>query len=113
MAAAGDSSWLKPFEERAAKAEERLARLEAALQSLDLPDGGARVPFLSDSHIEKLGQLRQMLVKAQEEQEEIVKQRDEAVKGQEEALAENARLKYRVQHLIRALKELEEGHASK
>eukprot|EP00897_Mesotaenium_endlicherianum_P003485 jgi/Mesen1/3164/ME000184S02220 len=107
---ADTSILLKPYEDRAAKAEERLARIEAALNGLGTGNG-AKGPGFGDSDTSKilgsLAELRKSLETAQEEQKQLQFERDEAVKEQGRLATENAKLRYRAQHLIRAVREAE------
>ncbi|XP_028759184.1 uncharacterized protein LOC114718101 isoform X1 [Neltuma alba] len=81
---------LKPFYQRAAEAEERLTRLEAALASEK--DAG------NEEHLKQIGDLQSKLEKADAE---LVAEKEKAQK----LAAENEKLQYRIIHLSRALKE--------
>ncbi|XP_054804014.1 uncharacterized protein LOC129307157 [Prosopis cineraria] len=81
---------LKPFYQRAAEAEERLARLESALASKQ--DAG------NEEHFKKIDDLQSKLGKANAE---LVAKEEKAQK----LAAENEKLQYRIIHLSRALKE--------
>ncbi|CAH8268922.1 unnamed protein product [Arabidopsis lyrata] len=82
---------LKPFFHRATEAQERLARLEAALASTktDIPDS-------------KLVEENKQIQSKLEEANATVKQEQTKVK---ELTIENAKQKYRILHLVRALRE--------
>ncbi|KAL5546379.1 hypothetical protein UlMin_006066 [Ulmus minor] len=81
---------LKPFYQRASEAEDRLSKLEAALVSKQ--DAG------NDEHLKIITELQSKLEDAQKE---LVSERAKAQKFS----AENAKLQYRVIHLVQAVKE--------
>ncbi|PON44290.1 threonine-tRNA ligase [Parasponia andersonii] len=85
-----ESETLKPFFQRASEAEERLARLEAALASKK--DAG------NEEHLKIISELQSKLeiVNA-----ELVSEREKARKLD----AENAKLQYRIKHLVRTVEE--------
>ncbi|KAJ0255442.1 Threonine-tRNA ligase 2 [Hirschfeldia incana] len=86
---------LKPFFHRATEAQERLARLEAALASstkTDVPDAEL---------VEKINQIQSKLGEANE----TVKQEKDKV---EKLTSENEKQRYRILHLLRALKDADE-----
>ncbi|KAL1225589.1 hypothetical protein V5N11_019322 [Cardamine amara subsp. amara] len=85
---------LKPFFDRATEAQERLAKLEAALASTntDIPDAKL---------LEETTQLQSKL----EEANATVKQEQSKVK---ELTIENEKQKYRILHLVRALRAADE-----
>uniref|UniRef100_A0A1J3IH26 Uncharacterized protein n=1 Tax=Noccaea caerulescens TaxID=107243 RepID=A0A1J3IH26_NOCCA len=85
---------LKPFFHRATEAQERLARLEAALASTKLDSSDAEL-------VEKMTQIQSKL----EEANETVKQEQHKVK---ELTIENDKHKYRILHLVRALRDADE-----
>uniref|UniRef100_A0A2N9F4F5 Uncharacterized protein n=1 Tax=Fagus sylvatica TaxID=28930 RepID=A0A2N9F4F5_FAGSY len=78
---------LKPLYQRASEAEERLARLEAALASADNEDN--------------LKLISELQSKLEESSAELVAEREKAQK----LAVENAKLQYRIIHLVRAAKE--------
>ncbi|CAN7085279.1 unnamed protein product [Brassica oleracea var. botrytis] len=85
---------LKPFFHRATEAQERLARLEAALASTktDVPDAEL---------VEKITQMQSKL----EEADKTVKQEKDKV---EKLTSENEKQRYRILHLVRALEDADE-----
>ncbi|KAL5810555.1 hypothetical protein ACOSQ4_027123 [Xanthoceras sorbifolium] len=79
---------LKPFFQRASAAEDRLARLEAALASK------------KDSGEEQLQKtISELQSKLEDAKAEVITERKKA----EKLAVENERLKYRLKHLIRAV----------
>ncbi|KAG8372003.1 hypothetical protein BUALT_Bualt12G0021500 [Buddleja alternifolia] len=85
---------LKPFYQRASEAEDRLARLEAALaRNKDSGNG---------EQLKLVGELQSKLENGKAEQ---VAEREKAKKEIQQLTAENAKLQYRIIHLVRALKE--------
>ncbi|VVB05983.1 unnamed protein product [Arabis nemorensis] len=86
---------LKPFFHRATEAQERLAKLEAALASTktDIPDAKLQ---------EETSEIKSKL----EEANETVKQ--EQSKVVKELTVENEKQRYRILHLVRALKDADE-----
>ncbi|XP_078445532.1 threonine-tRNA ligase 2 [Wolffia australiana] len=93
----GDASQLeeilKTFSQRAAEAEERLARLEAAV-SADRVSGDKEHSLVQS-----------VRSKLEISQQELVAEREKASKEIEKLIAENAKLQYRISHLVRALKD--------
>ncbi|CAA2986646.1 Hypothetical predicted protein [Olea europaea subsp. europaea] len=85
---------MKPFYQRASKAEDRLARLEAAL-SYKKESGNEEL-------LKRVSELQSELENVKAEQ---VAERQKATKELEQLTAENEKLKYRITHLIRAVKE--------
>ncbi|XP_013591521.1 PREDICTED: uncharacterized protein LOC106300023 isoform X2 [Brassica oleracea var. oleracea] len=82
---------LKPFFHRATEAQERLARLEAALASTK-----------TDAElVEKITQMQSKL----EEADKTVKQEKDKV---EKLTSENEKQRYRILHLVRALEDADE-----
>ncbi|KAF7804060.1 uncharacterized protein G2W53_043171 [Senna tora] len=81
---------LKPFYQRAAEAEERLSRLEAALSS--------KKSAGNEEHLKVIDDLQSKLEKANGE---LVSEKEKAQK----LAAENEKLQYRIIHLLRAIKE--------
>eukprot|EP01018_Ginkgo_biloba_P029234 Gb_21922 [translate_table: standard] len=107
MANDGDmQAILKPFHRRATEAEERLAKLEAALASYN----GYSV-MGQEELLTCLTELRSKLEQARAEQKS---EKEKALKEKENLATENAKLQYRITHLLRALKEADEklGSAS-
>ncbi|KAI3788254.1 hypothetical protein L2E82_01014 [Cichorium intybus] len=103
MAASNDlQEALKPFHQRASEAEERLARLEAALSTKK--DSG------NDELSNKVAQLQRML---EDEKAEKLAEREKALKEVQKANEENAKLRYRITHLVRALEKADRDLASK
>ncbi|TXG70293.1 hypothetical protein EZV62_005228 [Acer yangbiense] len=84
-------TFLNPFFQRAAAAEDRLAKLEAALASKK----GTRDS--SDEELRKT--ISELQSKLEDANAEVVVERKKA----EKLAVENERLKYRVKHLIRAV----------
>ncbi|XP_059428001.1 uncharacterized protein LOC132161821 isoform X2 [Corylus avellana] len=78
---------LKPFYQRASESEERLSRLEAVLANVG-----------NEDHLRLISELQSQL---QEASAELVSEREKAQKLAEE----NAKLQYRIIHLVRAAKE--------
>jgi len=91
---------LRPFNHRANEAEERLAKLEAALAR----NKGSSV-IGQEELLTSLTELRAKMEKARLEQ---ISEREKALKEQEKLATENAKLQYRISHLVRALKEADE-----
>ncbi|KAA8518120.1 hypothetical protein F0562_015594 [Nyssa sinensis] len=89
---------LKPFYQRASEAEDRLARLEAALASKK--DAG------NEELLKMVSELQSKLEGAQAE-------REKALKEVQKISVENAKLQYRITHLVRALEEADCKLASK
>ncbi|KAI3830189.1 hypothetical protein L1987_04323 [Smallanthus sonchifolius] len=83
---------LKPFHQRASEAEERLARLEAAFATTK--DSGNKE--LSN----KVAELQKLLEDAKSEQ---LAEREKGLKEVQRVTEENAKLRYRITHLARAL----------
>ncbi|GMY19009.1 hypothetical protein FCV25MIE_14248 [Fagus crenata] len=81
---------LKPLYQRASEAEERLARLEAALASKKGADNEDNLKLISE-----------LQSKLEESSAELVAEREKAQK----LAVENAKLQYRIIHLVRAAKE--------
>eukprot|EP00262_Sarcandra_glabra_P011271 TRINITY_DN27085_c0_g1_i1.p1 TRINITY_DN27085_c0_g1~~TRINITY_DN27085_c0_g1_i1.p1 ORF type:complete len:101 (+),score=23.34 TRINITY_DN27085_c0_g1_i1:52-354(+) len=79
---------LKPFYQRASEAEERLSRLEAAL--------------VNKKDVEN-EQLSPIVVVLQSKLETAVSEREQALKDIQKLETENAKLHYRIIHLLRAL----------
>lgn len=101
MASDGDiQAILRPFHHRANEAEERLAKLEAAL-ARDKGSSGVRQEEL----LTCLTELRAKMEKARLEQ---ISEREKIRKEQEKLATENAKLQYRISHLVRSLKEADE-----
>ncbi|KAJ1697149.1 hypothetical protein LUZ63_005661 [Rhynchospora breviuscula] len=86
---------LKPFYDRAAEAEDRLAKLEELL----IKKGNSATETKESSIIEEF-QSKLTLVNA-----DIASEREKASKEIEKLTAENQKLKYRIAHLIRALRD--------
>ncbi|KAH7424450.1 hypothetical protein KP509_11G009400 [Ceratopteris richardii] len=93
--------FLKPFHDRAALAEERLAKLEAALKATT---GKSEV---NDSG-ELLSSLLELRDKLEKSRQEHKSEKEQWQKEQETLLNENAKLQYRIIHLVRALKETDD-----
>ncbi|CAN4089868.1 unnamed protein product [Withania somnifera] len=93
---------LKPFYQRASEAEERLARLEISVASkTDLKN-----EELERTVAELQSKLKDVTDKLNAEQEKGHKQ-------VEQLTSENAKLKYRIKHLVRSLEEVLSKSASK
>ncbi|KAI3471624.1 hypothetical protein Pfo_028274 [Paulownia fortunei] len=88
---------LIPFYQRASEAEDRLARLEASLPE-------------TKEQLKLVGELQSKLENAKAEQ---VAEREKAMKEVQHLTAENAKLQYRIIHLVRALKEADSKLAAK
>lgn len=101
---------LRPYEERASQAEERLASLESIVSSLGLEKGGEEKKAAPDSMqaselLASLTDLRTTLEQVKAEQEQITTERDE-VRAERDALSKALeKEKYRVLHLCGALDE--------
>ncbi|KAI7996724.1 hypothetical protein LOK49_LG10G02833 [Camellia lanceoleosa] len=103
MAASNDlQEILKPFYQRASEAEDRLARLEAAISTKK--DAG------NEDLLKMVTELQSKLESVKAEQ---VAEKEKAIEEVEKLRAENAKLKYQISHLIRALKEADSKLASK
>lgn len=101
MASDGDiQAIIRPFHHRANEAEERLAKLEAALARNKGSSGIGQGELLTC-----LTELRAKMEKARLEQ---TSEREKALKEQEKLATENAKLQYRISHLVRSLKEADE-----
>ncbi|XP_022000422.1 uncharacterized protein LOC110897990 isoform X2 [Helianthus annuus] len=83
---------LKPFHQRASEAEERLAKLEAALATKT--DTG------SNESSNKVAELQKLLEDAESKR---LAEREKALKDLQRVSEENAKLHYRITHLVRAL----------
>ncbi|KAJ4755806.1 threonine-tRNA ligase 2 [Rhynchospora pubera] len=86
---------LKPFYDRAAQAEERLAKLEELLIKKGNSENETKVSSVVEEFQSKL-----TIANA-----DIASEREKASKEIEKLTAENQKLKYRVAHLIRALRD--------
>ncbi|KAL2535030.1 hypothetical protein Adt_08381 [Abeliophyllum distichum] len=93
---------LKPFYQRASEAEDRLARLEAALS--EKKDSG------NEELLKRVSELQSELENVKSEQ---VAERQKATIELQQLTVENEKLKYRITHLIRAVKEADTELASK
>ncbi|KAI3667359.1 hypothetical protein L6452_42415 [Arctium lappa] len=93
---------LKPFHQRASEAEERLARLEAAIATTK--DSG------NEELSNKVAEMQRMLEDAKAQQ---LAEREKALKEVKWATEENVKLRYRITHLVRALKKADIDLASK
>ncbi|KAH9315777.1 hypothetical protein KI387_024404 [Taxus chinensis] len=103
MAGQGDAdigAILKPFHDRATEAEERLAKLEATLGR----NKGNSAMGQQELSI-CVTELQSKLEKARLEQ---IFEREKALKEQEKLETENAKLRYRITHLLQSLKEADE-----
>ncbi|KAK4412922.1 hypothetical protein Salat_2939400 [Sesamum alatum] len=85
---------LRPFYQRASEAEDRLARLEATL--------AGKKESGNEELLKLVNELESKLETAKAEQ---VAEREKAMKEVQYLTAENAKLQYRIIHLVRALKE--------
>uniref|UniRef100_A0A5B6YJI1 Uncharacterized protein n=1 Tax=Davidia involucrata TaxID=16924 RepID=A0A5B6YJI1_DAVIN len=81
---------LKPFHHRASEAEDRLARLEAALASKKDAENEELLKMVSD---------------LQSKLEDAKAEREKALKDVKNLATENAKLQYRITHLVRAVEE--------
>ncbi|KAK9056415.1 hypothetical protein SSX86_023776 [Deinandra increscens subsp. villosa] len=93
---------LKPFHQRASEAEERLARLEAAVATTK--DSGNK------ELANKVAELQKLLNDAQSEQRT---EREKVLKEMQRVTEENAKLRYRITHLARALEKADSDSALK
>ncbi|XP_031102530.1 uncharacterized protein LOC116006337 [Ipomoea triloba] len=85
---------LKPFYQRASDAEDRLARLEASLASKN------------NSGNEQLAtRVQELQSKLEDAKVELAAEKERALKEVQQLTAENAKLQYRIIHLVRALKQ--------
>ncbi|KAL5137960.1 hypothetical protein HKD37_10G028238 [Glycine soja] len=82
---------LKPFYQRASEAEERLSRLEAALNSKK-----------GTGNEENLKVINDLQSKLEVANVELISEKEKVAQM---LVAENAKLQYRIIHLLRALKE--------
>lgn len=99
MAASNDlQEFLKPFHLRASEAEDRLARLEAAFAD--------KIESGNEELLKKVGEVQLDLEDAKAE-------REKALKQVQQLSADNAKLQYRITHLVRALHEADSRLASK
>ncbi|KAL3841278.1 hypothetical protein ACJIZ3_025869 [Penstemon smallii] len=83
---------LKPFYQRASEAENRLARLEATL--------AGEKDYGNEEKLKLVGELQSKLDNAIAER---VAEREKALKEVQYLTVENAKLQYRIIHLVRAL----------
>ncbi|KAK6149124.1 hypothetical protein DH2020_016649 [Rehmannia glutinosa] len=93
---------LRPFYQRASEAEDRLTKLEASLASNK--DSG------NEEQLKLVSELQSKLEFMKAEQ---VAEREKAMKEVQHLTAENAKLQYRIIHLVRALKEADSKLAAK
>ncbi|XP_073277534.1 uncharacterized protein [Primulina huaijiensis] len=93
---------LKPFYQRASEAEERLARLEAALAGNK--DSG---------DTELLKSVDELQPKPEDSKPEHVVEKQETMQVVMQLRAENEKLRYRIIHLVRALKDADSKLALK
>ncbi|XP_010269673.1 PREDICTED: uncharacterized protein LOC104606267 isoform X1 [Nelumbo nucifera] len=96
---------LKPFYQRASEAEDRLARLENALGD---KRGKSLFGFIidPDSGNEELSKIvSELQSKLDEVKAEQLAEREKAAKEMQKLTAENAKLQYRITHLVRSLRE--------
>ncbi|KAL8489484.1 hypothetical protein ACS0TY_024909 [Phlomoides rotata] len=93
---------LIPFYQRASEAEDRLARLEASL-ARNKESG-------SEEQLKLVGELQSKLENAKAEH---LAEKEKAAKEVQYLTAENAKLHYRIIHLLRALKEADSKLAAK
>ncbi|KAL3632507.1 hypothetical protein CASFOL_025491 [Castilleja foliolosa] len=93
---------LEPFYQRASEAEDRLARLEASLAK--------NKESVNDEQLKLVSELQLELENAKAEQ---VAEREKAKKEVQHLTTENEKLKYRIIHLVRALKEADSKLAAK
>ncbi|XP_043724257.1 uncharacterized protein LOC122671214 isoform X1 [Telopea speciosissima] len=102
MADSGDShdlqEFLKPFNERASDAEGRLSRLEALLASKNVGN-----PAAANEDLSKI--VSELQKKLDDAKAAIVLERERASQEIRKLAAENAKLQYRITHLVRALTE--------
>ncbi|CAI6008431.1 unnamed protein product [Closterium sp. NIES-65] len=96
------SAELRPYEERAAKAEERLAKLEAMVGSLG---SSALVGDEKAALAASLEAVKAALVGARTHVQQAVQDSTQAQAQAAQLSEENAKLKYRVLHLSRALRD--------
>ncbi|KAG0481693.1 hypothetical protein HPP92_012551 [Vanilla planifolia] len=88
---------LKPFYERASEAEERLARLEALFSN---QKGHSNTDSKKMSSVIKDFQSKLEIAQA-----EIVSEQEKASNEIQKLVEENLKLRYRISHLLRAVKE--------
>ncbi|KAL3533723.1 hypothetical protein ACH5RR_007244 [Cinchona calisaya] len=93
---------LKPFYHRASEAETRLERLEAAIAS-EKNSGNEEL-------LKKVGELQSKLDDVKAEQ---ASEREKVQKELQQLNTENAKLQYRITHLVRALKDTDSQLQSK
>ncbi|CAI7770828.1 unnamed protein product [Closterium sp. NIES-53] len=96
------SAELRPYEERAAKAEERLAKLETMVGSLG---SSALVGNEKAALAASLEAVKAALVGARTHVQQAVQDSAQAQAQAAQLSEENAKLKYRVLHLSRALRD--------
>ncbi|KAL8258614.1 hypothetical protein R6Q59_026567 [Mikania micrantha] len=96
---------LKPFHQRASDAEERLEKLEAAF---------AKTKVVVDPRNEelsnKVAELQRLLEDAKSEQ---LAEREKILKEMQRVTDENAKLRYRITHLVRAIEKTDSDLALK
>lgn len=89
---------LKPLYQRAAEAEERLSRLETAVSSNKVIGIGTHLGAGNEDLLKTISELQAKL-------EEEKAEREKASKEIQKLSVENAKLQYRITHLVRSLKE--------
>ncbi|PSS33558.1 Centrosomal protein [Actinidia chinensis var. chinensis] len=103
MAASNDlQDLLKPFYQRASQAEDRLARLEATYANKK-----------ESGNEEKRKMVTELQSPIEGVQVEQISENGKALEEIKKLRAENAKLKYQITHLVRALKEADSKLASK
>uniref|UniRef100_A0A061RCD6 Uncharacterized protein n=1 Tax=Tetraselmis sp. GSL018 TaxID=582737 RepID=A0A061RCD6_9CHLO len=102
-----DEAALEAFEARAAAAERRLAALE-----LKLLHDRQQPPTAEPTNVTELDEARLALANAKVEQESIRSDLDEVSEKNSVLEAENAKLKYQIFHLKKALREAETSASS-
>ncbi|XP_057983756.1 uncharacterized protein LOC131168396 [Malania oleifera] len=88
---------LKPLFKSAAEAEDRLSKLEAVAAAISMKKGTGKEELSKN--------LSELQAKLEHMKAEQVSEREKAQKEIQKLAAENAKMQYRIIHLVRALKE--------
>ncbi|KFK34967.1 hypothetical protein AALP_AA5G217100 [Arabis alpina] len=92
---------LKPFFHRATEAQERLAKLEAALAS-------TKIDSTDTTLVEETSEIKSKLEEANETVKQEQNKVEELTIEKEKLTIENEKQRYRILHLVRALKDADE-----
>lgn len=95
---------IKELEIQAKKANEAIQQLKQRVKELESQNSSE---FKRDI-LQKLQELKKTMEEEKKQADAIIAQKNEELKRMKELETENAKLKYRIKHLVRALDELEE-----